>query len=76
MVVYVQEMSPWPQMFFTVKRRPYSEAGRRAPANALLDSRRGKRCRSNLEAVPKLRNRFMARAEALESPAGRRRAYA
>ena len=29
MVVYVQEMSPWPQMFFIVKRRPYSQAGRR-----------------------------------------------
>src|SRR5580658_11222711 len=29
MVVYVQEMSPWPQKFFIVKRRPYSQAGRR-----------------------------------------------
>jgi hypothetical protein len=28
MVVYVQEMSPWPQKFFIVKRRPYSQAGR------------------------------------------------
>src|ERR1022692_2459465 len=29
MVVHVQEMPPWPQKFFIVKRRPYSQAGRR-----------------------------------------------
>src|ERR1039457_2926798 len=58
MVVYVQEMSPWPQKFFIVKRRPYSQAGRRG-----FESRLPLHLFNNLHALP---NQLLSHLSQLE----------